>query len=50
MPTQEELIEAGRKAFAAKDREKKRTKAVAEATKKLIAAHRPEYDGYLGKK
>lgn len=47
MPTNEEIMEAGRKALAAKEKDKKRTKRVAEATRKLIAAHKDEYDGYL---
>jgi hypothetical protein len=50
MATNEELIALGKKALKAIEAEKVRSKARAEAVKKLIAAHRPEYEGYLGKK
>lgn len=47
MPTEKELIELGKKAFAAKLKEKERSKATVEAVKKLVAAHREEYQSYL---
>ena len=47
--TDAELIELGKKTVAAREKDKARTKAIAEATKKLIAAHLPEYKGYLEK-
>lgn len=50
MPTDAELIELGKKVIAQRDRDKVRGKAAAAAIKKLIAAHRPEYEGYLAGK
>ena len=47
MPTNEELVELGKKALAAKEKDKARTKKAAEAVRKLINAHRDEYEGYL---
>jgi len=47
MPTDAELIELGKKALAAKVKDKARTRAISEATQKLISAHRDEYEGYL---
>ena len=47
MPTDKELMEAGRKALAAKDKEKARSKVTASAVKRLIAAHKEEYQSYL---
>lgn len=46
-PTDRELIELGRKALAAKEKDKVRTKAYTAAAKRLIAAHRQEYEQYL---
>ena len=47
MPTDKELIELGKKMLTNREKDKKRTKAVAEATSKTINAHRGEYEGYL---
>lgn len=49
MPTNEELIELGRKALVQKDKDKARTKAAATAVRMLINAHKDEYQGYLKK-
>lgn len=47
MVTQAELIKLGEKALAAREKDKVRTKAYSAAVKKLIAAHRDEYERYL---
>jgi len=47
MPTNEELIQEGKKALALKEKDRARTKAKAFAIKRLIAAHKGEYEEYL---
>jgi len=47
MPTKEELIEMGKKYQAMKEKEAKRTRAHAAATRKLVEAHQPEFETYL---
>lgn len=49
MPTNEELIELGKKTLALREKDKKRTKAVSTAVKQLIAAHKDEYQDLLAK-
>jgi len=44
--TKEQMLEAGRKFLEAQERDAQRTKAAAEAVKRLKAAHKDEYDGY----
>jgi hypothetical protein len=44
---QEKLIEDGMKYRALKEKEAKRTRAHGSATKRLIAAHQPEFETYL---
>jgi len=47
MPTNEELIQEGKKALALKEKDKARTRAKALAIKMLITAHQEEYEEYL---
>ena len=44
MPTNEELIQEGKKALALKEKDKARTRAKALAIKMLITAHQEEYE------
>ena len=48
MATEKEIMDAGRKALAQKEKDKAKSKVTALAVKKLIANHQDEYDGYLG--
>jgi len=47
MVTQEELIKLREKALKQKALAKLRRRVVAEATRRIIAAHREEYEKYL---
>lgn len=47
MPTKEELIEMGKKAYARIERDKLLTQARTQAIQKLVNAHSPEYEEYL---
>lgn len=47
MPTKEELIEMGKKAYARIERDKLLTQARSQAIQKLVNAHSPEYEEYL---
>ncbi len=46
-PTQQELIELGKKMLARQEADKARSKVVAHAVKKLIYSHKEEYQKYL---
>jgi len=46
MPTKDELLKLGQKAFELKEKDKLRTKVNARAVRRLIAAHGPEYRQY----
>ena len=47
--TNEELIALGKKALIAREKDKVRTRATAEAVRQLVNAHRDEYESYLAK-
>jgi len=47
MPTKEELLELGKRAYERQERDKLLTKAHGAAVKKLIAAHKEEFSTYL---
>ena len=47
MPSNEELLDLGKKAFAQKQKEQARTKAYNAAIRRLIDKHKAEFQGFF---